>query len=66
MYGMHKVIAKKKNVSFIKNRLISTVHLEIWKIIAADAASYLLIMLLLLLPSLFISRVDPAKTVRMG
>ncbi len=42
------------------------VHLEIWKIIAADAASYLLIMLLLLLPSLFISRVDPAKTVRMG
>lgn len=42
------------------------VHLEIWKILAADAAAYLLIMLLLLLPSLFISRVDPAKTVRMG
>ena len=42
------------------------VHLEIWKILAADAAAYLLIMLLLLLPSLFISRVDPARTVRMS
>lgn len=42
------------------------VHLEIWKILAADAAAYLLIMLLLLLPSMFISRVDPARTVRMS
>lgn len=42
------------------------VHLEIMKILAADAAAYLLIMLLLLLPSMFISRVDPARTVRMG
>lgn len=42
------------------------VHLELGKIIAADAAAYLVIMLLLLLPSMFISRVDPARTVRMG
>ena len=42
------------------------VHLEIMKILAADAAAYLLIMLLLLLPSMFISRVDPARTVRMS
>lgn len=42
------------------------VHLELFKILAADAAAYLVIMLLLLLPSMFISRVDPAKTVRMS
>ena len=42
------------------------VHLELWKIMAADALAYLAIMLLLLLPSMFISRIDPARTVRMG
>lgn len=42
------------------------VHLEALKILAADAAAYVLIMLLLLLPSMFISRIDPAKTVRMS
>ena len=42
------------------------VHLEPIKILAADAAAYLVIMLLLLLPSMFISRVDPARTVRMS
>ena len=42
------------------------VYMEPVKILAADAAAYLLIMLLLLLPSMFISRVDPAKTVRMN
>ena len=40
------------------------VQMEPLKILAADAAAYLVIMLLLLLPSLFISRVDPAKTVK--
>lgn len=34
------------------------------RIIAADAASYLVIMALLLIPCLFINRVDPARTVR--
>ena len=33
-------------------------------ILLADAAAYIIIMLLLLLPSLFIASVDPAKTVR--
>jgi len=40
------------------------VQLDLPYIIAADVAAYVVIMLLLLLPSLFISRVDPAKTVR--
>ena len=40
------------------------VHVNIPGIIAADVAAYAVIMLLLLIPSLFISTVDPAKTVR--
>ena len=40
------------------------VHLDVPMILAADAGAYLVIMLLLLIPSLFISRVDPAKTVK--
>lgn len=40
------------------------VHVNPGLILAADLASYLVIMLLLLLPSLFVSNVDPAKTVR--
>ena len=42
------------------------VRMDLMKIMAADAAAYLLIMLLLLLPSMFISKVDPARTVRMS
>jgi len=33
-------------------------------IICADVISFVVIMLLLLIPSLFISKVDPAETVR--
>ena len=40
------------------------VWVNVPKILAADIVAYVLIMLLLLLPSLFISRVDPADTVR--
>ena len=40
------------------------IHLNFPLIIVADAISYGLIMLLLLIPTLFISRVDPAQTVR--
>ena len=40
------------------------VHADIPLILTADAVSYLVIMLLLLIPCLFISRVDPAKTVK--
>ena len=39
------------------------VHLDPGLILAADAVSYAVIMLFLLLPSLFISKVDPARTV---
>lgn len=39
------------------------VHIESVKVMVADIVSFIAIMLLLLLPSLFISRVDPAKTV---
>lgn len=41
------------------------VHLNALQVIGADLLAYILIMLLLLLPCLFVSRVDPAKTVRM-
>ena len=40
------------------------VHLNLPYVLAADALSYVAIMLLLLIPCLFISRVDPAQTVR--
>ncbi|MBR4788962.1 MAG: ABC transporter permease [Bacteroidales bacterium] len=43
-------------------------YVPVWvnvpKILLADAVAYLAIMLLMLLPSLFIARVDPADTVR--
>lgn len=40
------------------------VHLNPLGLLAADLLSYLAIMAVLLLPSLFVSKVDPAKTVR--
>ena len=40
------------------------VHLNLPAVLAADAISWLVIMLLLLVPCLFISKVDPAQTVR--
>ena len=40
------------------------VHLDLPMILSADAFAYAAIMLLLLIPCLFISRVDPAKTVK--
>ena len=40
------------------------VHLNALQVIGADLLAYILIMLLLLLPCLFVSRVEPAKTVR--
>ena len=40
------------------------VSLNVPWIVAADVISYIVIMLLLLIPCLFVSKVDPAKTVR--
>lgn len=40
------------------------VHLNALQVIGVDLLAYILIMLLLLLPCLFVSRVDPARTVR--
>lgn len=40
------------------------VHLDLVAILAADAVAFVGIMLLLMIPSLFISKVDPAQTVR--
>lgn len=40
------------------------VSVDPWLILAADAASFAVIMVLLLVPCLFVSRVDPADTVR--
>ena len=40
------------------------VHLDVPMILTADVAAFVVIMLLLLIPSVFISRVDPAQTVR--
>ena len=41
------------------------IHVDIFSILAIDVVSYGVIMLLLLIPSVFISRVDPAETVKM-
>ena len=41
------------------------VHVDIFSVLAIDIVSYGVIMLLLLIPSVFISRVDPAETVKM-
>ena len=40
------------------------VSVDILSILSADVVAYLIIMLLMLIPSLFISKVDPAKTMR--
>lgn len=40
------------------------VHVDLTRVLLADAAAFLAIMLLLLIPSLFISRVDPSVTVK--
>ncbi len=40
------------------------VNLDFGMILAADAAAFAVIMLLLLIPCLFIAKVDPAETVR--
>ena len=42
------------------------VHIDLPLILAADLGAYAVIMLLLLIPSLFISGVDPARTVRVS
>ncbi len=39
------------------------VHINVPAVLAADLGAYVVIMVLLLIPSLFISRVDPSKTV---
>ena len=40
------------------------VNIDLGSVLVADAVSFVAIMLLLLIPCLFISRVDPAQTVR--
>ena len=40
------------------------VHVDMTMILVADVVAFVVIMLLLLIPSLFISKVDPAETVR--
>ena len=40
------------------------VHLDMGTVLAADLGAFVVIMLLLLIPCLFISKVDPAETVR--
>ena len=49
-----------------ENYFVSSVpvHLDLGAVLLADAAAFVVIMLLLLLPTLFISKVDPAETVR--
>ena len=41
------------------------VHVNLPLILAADLLSYLVIMGFLLIPTLYIARIDPAETVRM-
>jgi len=40
------------------------VEVDVPAVLLADAAAFVVIMLLLLIPTLFISKVDPAQTVR--
>ena len=40
------------------------IHVDVGTLVFVDIASYIVIMVLLLIPSMFISKVDPAKTVR--
>jgi len=40
------------------------VNMDIWYVLTADMVSFMVIMFLLLIPTLFISKVDPAETVR--
>ena len=40
------------------------VHVDVPLILAVDAAAFCIILLLMLIPSVFIARVDPARTVR--
>ncbi len=49
-----------------ENYFVSSVpvHLDMGAVLLADAAAFIVIMLLLLIPTLFISKVDPAETVR--
>jgi lipoprotein-releasing system permease protein len=55
-----KLNPENYSVSFIP------VHIDPWLILGADISAYAIIMLLLLVPSLFISRIDPADTVRVN
>ena len=57
---MHWIKLNPENyfVSFVP------VHVDLPGILVADAAAFLGILLLLLIPTLFISRVDPARTVK--
>ena len=50
-----------------ENYFVSSVpvHLDMGAVLLADAAAFIVIMLLLLIPCMFISKVDPAETVRM-
>ena len=41
------------------------VHLDIVTILTADFVSFVSIMVLLVLPSLFVLKVDPSKTIKM-
>lgn len=49
-----------------ENYFVSSVpvDLDLWMVLTADAISFVVIMILLLIPCLFISKVDPADTVR--
>ena len=42
------------------------VHVDLPAFLLADVVAYLAIMLLLLIPSLFITKIDPAITVRVA
>lgn len=42
------------------------VHIDLPMFLLADVAAYLAIMLLLLIPSMFITKIDPARTVRVA
>ena len=53
-----KLNAENYFVSFVP------VKIDLGAVLLADAASFVVIMLLLLVPTLFISKVDPAQTVR--
>ena len=64
----HKIIGRVKTYLDPSNYFVSfvPVHIDLPLVLLSDVASYLIIMALLFIPSVFITGIDPSKTVRVS